>query len=199
MKIILSPLLVLTPLCNYFNVFQLYCSYQIKCISYKQYSFCSSPGWIGLLYCAPRKGLGPTCSSVLKRRRVLDELHMSVSDSSRAQEEISLWKALLKICSAGMELPAGPLTGLDVCIRKPLIATTCLDKAVRLWNWHETSLELCKYFQDEAFSVALHPNGLLLLVGFADKLRMMAILMDDLKVSAVVKPSSLATTLHRRT
>lgn len=82
---------------------------------------------------------------------------------------------------AGMDLPAGPLTGLDVCLRKPLVATTSVDKAVRIWNWNDASLEMCKHFQDEAYSIAMHPNGMLVVVGFADKLRLMAVLMDDLK------------------
>jgi cilia- and flagella-associated protein 57 len=43
------------------------------------------------------------------------------------------------------------------------------------------SLELVKQFQDEAYSIAIHPNGLLAVVGFADKLRLMAVLLDDLK------------------
>lgn len=71
---------------------------------------------------------------------------------------------------------------MDVCIRKPLIATCSTDKGVRLWNWQDVSLELVKFFQDEAFSIAIHPSGTQLLVGFADKLRMMSVLMDDLKV-----------------
>ena len=74
------------------------------------------------------------------------------------------------------------VSGLDVCVRKPLIATCSTDKAVRLWNWVDVSLELVKYFQDEAYSISIHPTGGMLLVGFADKLRMMTILMDDLKV-----------------
>lgn len=81
-----------------------------------------------------------------------------------------------------MDLPSAGITGLDVCIRKPLVATSSLDRTVRIWNWQDTALELVKTFQDEAFSVALHPNGLLMLVGFEDKLRLMTVLMDDLKV-----------------
>ena len=41
--------------------------------------------------------------------------------------------------------------------------------------------ELVKVFAEEAYSVALHPTGLSVLVGFADKLRMMVVLMDDLR------------------
>lgn len=42
-------------------------------------------------------------------------------------------------------------------------------------------LELYKEFQEEAYSVALHPTGLFVLVGFSDKLRLMNLLMDDIR------------------
>lgn len=42
-------------------------------------------------------------------------------------------------------------------------------------------LELFKEFQDEAYSVALHPTGLFILVGFSDKLRLMNLLIDDIR------------------
>ena len=38
-----------------------------------------------------------------------------------------------------------------------------------------------KEFPEEAYSVAFHPAGLHILVGFADKLRIMNLLMDDIK------------------
>lgn len=43
------------------------------------------------------------------------------------------------------------------------------------------SLELYKEFQEEAYSVALHPTGLFALVGFSDKLRLMNLLIDDIR------------------
>lgn len=43
------------------------------------------------------------------------------------------------------------------------------------------TLELYKEFQEEAYSVALHPTGLFVLVGFSDKLRLMNLLMDDIR------------------
>ena len=43
-------------------------------------------------------------------------------------------------------------------------------------------LELYKVFQEEAFSIALHPSGLYILVGFSDKLRLMNILIDDIRI-----------------
>eukprot|EP00198_Chlamydomonas_reinhardtii_P011942 XP_001701279.1 flagellar associated protein [Chlamydomonas reinhardtii] len=78
---------------------------------------------------------------------------------------------------------AGPITGLDVCVRKALIASCCsTDRSVRLWNWADRTCELYRTFADEIFSIAIHPTGLQVLVGFADKLRLMAVLMEDLKV-----------------
>ena len=43
-------------------------------------------------------------------------------------------------------------------------------------------LEICKFFQEEAFSIALHPSGLYIVVGFSDKLRLMNILIDDIRI-----------------
>lgn len=42
-------------------------------------------------------------------------------------------------------------------------------------------MEVCATFADEAYSVAFHPTALLLLVGFADKLRLMTLLMDGVR------------------
>lgn len=75
----------------------------------------------------------------------------------------------------------GPVTGMDICIRKPLIATVSTDKSIRLWNYVDRTCELVKYFADEIYSVAIHPTGLQVLVGFADKLRLMTVLMEDFK------------------
>uniref|UniRef100_A0AAQ5YVD9 EML-like second beta-propeller domain-containing protein n=1 Tax=Amphiprion ocellaris TaxID=80972 RepID=A0AAQ5YVD9_AMPOC len=73
------------------------------------------------------------------------------------------------------------ITGLSVCIRKPLVATSSLDRSVRIWNYETKVLELYKEFQEEAHSVALHPTGLFILVGFSDKLRLMNLVIDDIR------------------
>jgi WD40 repeat protein len=64
-----------------------------------------------------------------------------------------------------------PVTGLDTCVRKQLIATCSTDMSVRIWNIKEMGCDLAKYFNDEAYSISLHPSGLHVLVGFADKVR----------------------------
>ncbi|XP_036452639.1 cilia- and flagella-associated protein 57 [Colossoma macropomum] len=73
------------------------------------------------------------------------------------------------------------ITGLSICMRKPLIATCSLDHSVRIWNFETNALELYKEFQEESYSVALHPSGLFILVGFSDKIRLMNLLIDDIR------------------
>jgi len=45
-----------------------------------------------------------------------------------------------------------------------------------------SSLDIYKEFQEEAYSVAIHPSGLFVLVGFSEKLRLLNILIDDIRV-----------------
>ncbi|KAF1329363.1 hypothetical protein FI667_g5923, partial [Globisporangium splendens] len=73
------------------------------------------------------------------------------------------------------------ITGMGVCVRKPILVTCGLDKTVRVWNYLDRCCEVAKQFAEEAHSVSCHPSGLYLLVGFADKLRLMNILMDDIR------------------
>ena len=44
-----------------------------------------------------------------------------------------------------------------------------------------SSLDLHKEFPEEAYSVALHPSGLFVLVGFSEKLRLMNLLINDIR------------------
>ena len=73
------------------------------------------------------------------------------------------------------------ITGLDACSRKPLVATCGLDRTVRVYNYYENAVELMKTFAEEAYSISFHPSGLMVLVGFADKMRLMNLLMDDIR------------------
>ena len=45
-----------------------------------------------------------------------------------------------------------------------------------------SSLELSREFQEECYSIALHPSGLYILVGFSDKLRLMNLLIDEIRM-----------------
>eukprot|EP00758_Cryptobia_borreli_P001257 Tbor_TRINITY_DN2079_c0_g1::TRINITY_DN2079_c0_g1_i1::g.12107::m.12107 len=76
---------------------------------------------------------------------------------------------------------AGPITGLDICIRKPLIATCGKDRNIILWNYQTKSVECSKHFSAEILSISIHPSGLHLIAGFPDKLRFMNIYGDDIR------------------
>lgn len=45
-----------------------------------------------------------------------------------------------------------------------------------------STLELCKEYQEEAYTVSLHPTGLFCLVGFSDKLRFISLLYEDMRI-----------------
>eukprot|EP00878_Enallax_costatus_P024823 GHUV01026514.1.p1 GENE.GHUV01026514.1~~GHUV01026514.1.p1 ORF type:complete len:133 (+),score=21.44 GHUV01026514.1:850-1248(+) len=59
------------------------------------------------------------------------------------------------------DLTAAGVTGLDMCVRRPLVATCSTDHTVRLWNYADRSCDLNKLFAEEAYSVAIHPTGLM--------------------------------------
>eukprot|EP01038_Epipyxis_sp_PR26KG_P004822 gene4822-6757_t len=74
------------------------------------------------------------------------------------------------------------ITGMDICIRKPLIITCSKDQTLRIWNFKNHTLELLKHYPEDMFSCALHPSGLQCAIGFTDKVRAYHILMDDLRI-----------------
>ncbi|XP_064003867.1 cilia- and flagella-associated protein 57 isoform X2 [Pogoniulus pusillus] len=74
------------------------------------------------------------------------------------------------------------ITGLDICIWKPIIATCSLDRSVHIWNYKMNTVELYKEYQEEAYTISLHPSGLFCLVGFSDKLQFISLLYEDMHV-----------------
>eukprot|EP00727_Mastigamoeba_balamuthi_P002297 m51a1_g12064 hypothetical protein (1353) ;mRNA; f:43-5360 len=78
-------------------------------------------------------------------------------------------------------LHSGAIVGLDVAMRKPLAVTCGSDRTVRVWNWVTRRCELAKAFKEEPSSVAMHPLGLQCVVGFADKLKVCSLLVDDIR------------------
>ena len=75
----------------------------------------------------------------------------------------------------------GSVKGMDICGRKPLLVTCGSDKSIRIWNYISGLCEQIKFFPEEVSSIALHPSGLYILAGFSDKLRLMNVLMDDIR------------------
>lgn len=109
--------------------------------------------------------------------------------SSHGEDDAGVDDGLTSPVSLWMELSpplhCGPVVGLGTCVRRPLVAACSSPPGggceVRLWNWESGLCELARDFPEEASSVALHPSGYMLLVGFADKLRLMTVAMDGLR------------------
>ena len=64
---------------------------------------------------------------------------------------------------------------MDVCVRKPLIATCSSDCSIRIWNFETFSQECCKFFPEEALSISIHPSGFHILASFSDRIKMLNI------------------------
>lgn len=75
----------------------------------------------------------------------------------------------------------GPITSVSLALRKPLAVTSSEDSSIRVWNYAENKLELKKYFPEPPMSIAMHPSGLHVLAGFSDKLRLLNLLVDDIR------------------
>ena len=62
------------------------------------------------------------------------------------------------------------------------MATCGKDNVICIWNYIEHTLEVKEEFGEEPFSLAFHPSGFHLVVGFADKLRIMNIFEKTIEV-----------------
>ncbi|KAI3384052.1 hypothetical protein SNEBB_002485 [Seison nebaliae] len=74
----------------------------------------------------------------------------------------------------------GPITGMDMCKRKPWFCTVSIDRTVRIWNVETGNEVLVKEYPEEVFSVAFHPLGFYLALGFPNKLRLATLYNDDI-------------------
>jgi WD40 repeat protein len=73
---------------------------------------------------------------------------------------------------------------MDVCLKKQIVATCSSDRTVRVWNYSakdELIPDITMPFEEEAFSVAIHPSGFHMVVGFNDCIRMLNILQEELQ------------------
>lgn len=74
------------------------------------------------------------------------------------------------------------VTGIDVALWKPIVVTCGKDKTVRVWNPADKKIEVMKEFEEEPTSLSVHPSGIYVAVGFNDKIKIMAVLLDDLSL-----------------
>ena len=101
-------------------------------------------------------------------------LQLQISlDESEDQEQTSLAPIIY-------DFHSDKITGLDICLRKQLIATCGEDKSVRIWNITDKSLEICSYQTEKCNAVAFHPSGFHVAVALSDKIQLMNLFSDTL-------------------
>lgn len=44
----------------------------------------------------------------------------------------------------GLHFHAGSIVAMDLCLRKPLIATASKDKTIKIWNYEDRTVETPK-------------------------------------------------------
>jgi WD40 repeat protein len=96
-------------------------------------------------------------------------------DGSETQEDKPVFEYVIS------QFHNGPIYGMDVCLRKQIIATCGKDKVIRIWHYPTKTLELTFTSQEEANAIALHPSGFHLVVALMDKIQMMNITSKELK------------------
>jgi len=73
------------------------------------------------------------------------------------------------------------INGMDICLKKQLLATCGHDNTIRIWNYATKTLDICEVYLDEPMSVAFHPSGMHLVVGFIDRVRLMNVFARNIK------------------
>jgi len=85
----------------------------------------------------------------------------------------------------------GPVTCVDICMQRPLIATCGKDSTIRIWNYSNFKCELASVFSvledqkgdiNPVLSLAFHPSGYYLAAGFIDKLRIFHVCAEELRL-----------------
>lgn len=110
-----------------------------------------------------------------------NQLYVLTLSSTNILKEDAMNFELLSASFHSPGISGSHITGLDTCVRKPLIATCGLDKSVRAWNYLDKTTDIMKFFKEDTYSIACHPSGLHVVIGFTDKLKMLNILTDDIR------------------
>ncbi|XP_050424212.1 cilia- and flagella-associated protein 57-like [Adelges cooleyi] len=82
----------------------------------------------------------------------------------------------------GEDLHHGGIADLSTCKWKPIFMTCGkIDHTIRVWNYLNCSLILSQHYQEDIFSISLHPTGLYSIAAFTGKVEFQLVHMDGLK------------------
>jgi WD40 repeat protein len=89
---------------------------------------------------------------------------------------------------------SGEISYMDICIQRPIIATLSkTDSTIRVWNYDTGECELSKSYvslqkefassnQTYLQSIALHPSGFYLAIGFIDKVKIYHLMQSEIRM-----------------
>lgn len=90
----------------------------------------------------------------------------------------------------------GSITTFDICVQRPLIATCSNeDSTIRIWNYANFRCELAVMFTvredfkgelSPLLSIAFHPSGYYLAVGFIDRLEIFHVCSEELRSYRII-------------
>lgn len=82
---------------------------------------------------------------VVKSMSVYDnKLAVLLNNGNILQTKIKGDPAKIMLEPVGLQFHNGPIVSMDVCIRKPLVATAGKDKCIKIWNYEEKTVETTK-------------------------------------------------------
>lgn len=82
----------------------------------------------------------------------------------------------------GEDLHHGGVSSLSTCKWKPIFMTCGrIDHTIRVWNYLNCSLLLSQQYQEDVFSVSLHPSGLYSVAAFTGKVEFQLVHTEGLK------------------
>eukprot|EP00930_Biecheleria_cincta_P023169 TRINITY_DN1677_c0_g1_i1.p1 TRINITY_DN1677_c0_g1~~TRINITY_DN1677_c0_g1_i1.p1 ORF type:complete len:1409 (-),score=359.14 TRINITY_DN1677_c0_g1_i1:32-4258(-) len=150
-----------------------------------------SPVYVHEQTLAVTSGAGSTISSFdlveyqaenkYRRDLVVAFENSSITHFSLSEVEAAKDKAMPETPLVCGGFHAGPITGLDMAVQRPILVSACSkDCTVRVWDYQVGSCEVCWHAPEEPMGVALHPFGFFLALGFSDKVRLMHILAKEL-------------------
>jgi WD40 repeat protein len=76
--------------------------------------------------------------------RVLVLLSNALMLGGRLKYESSKEQLKFTLEPVNLHFHSAPIVGMDVCVRKPLIATASKDKTSKIWNYEERTVETPK-------------------------------------------------------
>ena len=74
------------------------------------------------------------------------------------------------------------ILSIDICSRKPLLASYSEDHTLKLINYKTHTILFTKDLLEDAYAITLHPSGLHIVIAYHDKVRIYHILVEDIKL-----------------